>query len=63
MCHCIPHLQTNSTIAANQYKAAGMDKSFKLAEFKQGLKIDVTRYEGHDMEFEVKGITCAVSNH
>lgn len=54
-------LQTSSTIAANQYQGAGGQGSFKLDAFKQGLNIEVTRYEAHDMEFEVKGISCAVS--
>lgn len=61
---CSPDMNyhTNSTIAANQYRASGIDKSFKLGSFKQGLNIEITRYEGHDMEFEVKGITCAMAN-
>jgi hypothetical protein len=58
--HPLQFLQTSSTIAANQYKGAA-DGTFKLGDFKQGLNIEVTRYEGYDMEFEVKGISCAVS--
>jgi hypothetical protein len=39
----------------------GVDSSFKLDNFKQGLNIEITKYENHDMEFEIKGISCAVS--
>jgi len=54
-------LQTSSTISAAQFRAAGVDSSFKLDRFKQGLSINVLSYNQDDMEFEVKGISCAVS--
>lgn len=54
------NVQTSSTIAANQYRAFGLDSSFSLEKFRQDLKIDVLRYEQDDMEFEVNGISCAV---
>jgi len=53
-------LQTTSTIAATQWGSLGVDASFDLDKFKQGFQIDVTRYEGDDMEFEMKGVSCAV---
>lgn len=54
-------MQTSSTIAANQYQSVGVDQSFNLQKFKQGLNIEVLRYDENDMEFEVHGISCAVS--
>jgi hypothetical protein len=51
-------LQTSSSLASTTIP--GVDTSFKLDNFKQGLNIEVTKYENHDMEFEVKGISCAV---
>ena len=38
-----------------------MDASFDLDSFRRGFNIDITRYEGDDMEFEMKGVSCAVS--
>ena len=52
--------QTTSTIAASQWASLGVDASFDLDEFKRGFSINITRYEGHDMEFEMKGVSCAV---
>jgi len=52
-------LQTSSSLASTTLP--GVDSSFKLDNFKQGLNIEVTKYENHDMEFEIKGISCAVS--
>jgi hypothetical protein len=52
-------LQTSSSLASSSIP--GVDSSFKLDNFKQGLNIEITKYEKHDMEFEVKGISCAVS--
>ena len=58
---CLPPTpQTTSTIAAGQWGSLGVDASFDLENFKQGFKIDVTRYEGDDMEFEMRGASCAV---
>jgi len=54
-------VQTSSTISAAQFQSAGVNSSFNLNQFKEGLKIDVLQYEGDEMEFEVKGISCAVS--
>lgn len=53
-------LQTTSTIAASQWGSLGVDASFDMARFKQGFSIDIKRYEGDDMEFEMKGVSCAV---
>jgi hypothetical protein len=54
-------LQTSSSLASTTLP--GVDSSFKLDHFKQGLNIEVTKYENHDMEFEIKGISCAVSRY
>lgn len=40
--------------------ASGVDSAFNLQTFKQGLNISVNKYTGDDMEFEVKGLSCAV---
>ena len=53
-------LQTTSTIAATQWASLGVDAAFDLARFKRGFDINITRYEGDDMEFEMKGVSCAV---
>lgn len=53
-------LQTTSTIAASQWGSLGVDASFDMARFKQGFSIDIKRYEGDDMEFEMKEVSCAV---
>lgn len=53
-------LQTTSTIAASQWASLGVDAAFDLARFKRGFDINITRYEGDDMEFEMKGVSCAV---
>eukprot|EP00887_Chlorella_sp_A99_P005135 scaffold25.g5135.t1 len=53
---------TNSTLAANQYMAAGVDHAFSLPRFKRDFSINITRYEGPDMEFEMKGASCALAN-
>lgn len=59
-------LQTDSTIAASQYRAAGIDSSFKLQRFNESLSINILRYTDHnpasDMVFEIKGISCAMAN-
>jgi len=55
-----PPLQTTSTIAATQWASLGVDAAFDLARFKRGFDINITRYEGDDMEFEMKGVSCAV---
>lgn len=39
----------------------GADHTFSLASFRQNFQIQVTKYEGDDMEFEMKGVSCAVS--
>ena len=52
--------QTTSTIAASQWGSLGVDASFDMASFKKGFSIDIKRYEGDDMEFEMKGVSCAV---
>jgi DNA-directed RNA polymerase I and III subunit RPAC1 len=57
-----PPLQTSSTISAGQYAAAGEARTFDLAAFKAGLRVDVARYEGDEMEFEVGGLSCAMAN-
>lgn len=41
----------------------GVDASFSMDKFKNNFKIDITRYEGGDMEFEMKGISCAVCSN
>lgn len=56
-------VQTNSTIAANQYDAFGINTAFSLEKFRKQLKIDVLRYEQDDMEFEIQGVSCAVRNN
>lgn len=38
----------------------GVDAAFDLARFKRGFDIQVTSYEGDDMEFEMRGVSCAV---
>ena len=48
-------------MSANQYMAAGVDSAFSLEGFKKGFDISITRYEGDEMEFEMKGVSCAVS--
>ena len=53
-------VQTNSTLAANQYMASGADHAFNLTTFKKGFSIKITKYQGTDMEFEMKGASCAV---
>ena len=53
-------LQTTSTIAASQWASLGVDAAFDLEKFKKGFQVDITRYEGYDMEFEMKGVSCAV---
>jgi DNA-directed RNA polymerase I and III subunit RPAC1 len=57
---CISLLQTSSSIAHNQY--SGFDGSFSLEKFRESLKMKVRRYDGHDMEFEVEGISCSIAN-
>ena len=47
-------------MSANQYMAAGVDSTFSLEGFKKGFNISITRYEGDEMEFEMKGVSCAV---
>ena len=39
----------------------GTGNVFSLERFKAGLDIKITKYEGDDMEFELKGVSCAVS--
>ncbi|KAI7838406.1 hypothetical protein COHA_007810 [Chlorella ohadii] len=56
------NLHTTSTIAATQWASLGVDAAFDLARFKRGFDINITRYEGDDMEFEMKGVSCAVAN-
>ena len=58
-CSCA---QTESTLSAHQYAPMGASQAFSLAKFKKGLNITITKYEGDDMEFEMKGISCAVSH-
>jgi hypothetical protein len=53
-------LQTTSTIASSQWASQGVDASFDMQKFKQEFKINVTRVEGFDMEFEMLGVSCAV---
>lgn len=42
--------------------AAGIDHAFDFESFKSGFDINITKYQGSDMEFEIKGITCAMAN-
>ncbi|PSC68794.1 DNA-directed RNA polymerases I and III subunit RPAC1 [Micractinium conductrix] len=56
------NLHTTSTIAATQWASLGVDASFDLDSFRRGFNIDITRYEGDDMEFEMKGVSCALAN-
>lgn len=53
---------TTSTIAASQYMSMGVDSAFSLQKFRAGFSIEVNRYEGNEMEFEMKGVSCAVAN-
>lgn len=59
-CPYRPLPQTTSTIAASQWGSLGVDASFDMARFREGFSIDIKRYEGDDMEFEMKGVSCAV---
>jgi hypothetical protein len=38
----------------------GVDSAFSLEKFRAGFSIEVNRYEGNEMEFEMKGVSCAV---
>lgn len=62
VCGTDMNLHTTSTIAASQWGSLGVDASFDMASFKKGFSIDIKRYEGDDMEFEMKGVSCAVAN-
>ncbi|GAB4819550.1 hypothetical protein N2152v2_006967 [Parachlorella kessleri] len=53
---------TESTLSAHQYAPMGTSQAFSLAKFKKGFNITITKYEGDDMEFELKGISCAMAN-
>lgn len=53
-------LQTTSTVAASQWSGLGLDAGFQAGKFKEGFGIDITRYDGNDMHFELKGVSCAV---
>jgi DNA-directed RNA polymerase I and III subunit RPAC1 len=39
-----------------------VDAGFQAGKFKEGFGIDITRYDGNDMQFELKGVSCAVVN-
>ncbi|KAI3434531.1 hypothetical protein D9Q98_002604 [Chlorella vulgaris] len=56
------NLHTTSTIASGQWASQGVDASFDMQKFKQEFKINVTRVEGFDMEFEMLGVSCALAN-
>lgn len=53
-------LQTTSTVAASQWSSLGVEAGFHTSKFKNGFGIDITRYDGNDMHFEMKGVSCAV---
>lgn len=42
--------------------SSGLDSAFNFEKFKSGLDIKVNKYEDFVMEFEIKGITCAMAN-
>jgi len=56
-----PCLQTSSSIASSQFQSVGIESKFSIQEFKKNLKIDIRKYDGYDMEFEIEGISCSVS--
>ncbi|KAL4514328.1 hypothetical protein Ndes2437A_g01045 [Nannochloris sp. 'desiccata'] len=60
ICSSDMNYNTSSSLASTTLP--GVDSSFKLDNFKQSVNIEVTKYENHDMEFEVKGISCAMAN-
>ncbi|KAL4433723.1 hypothetical protein ABPG75_000164 [Micractinium tetrahymenae] len=62
VCGTDMNLHTTSTIAASQWGSLGVDASFDMDRFRRGFSIDIKRYEGDDMEFEMKGVSCAVAN-
>ena len=55
-----PRTQTSSTQAVGQWAALGSEGAFDPRAFKQQLDIKITKYEDYDMEFELKGVSCAV---
>lgn len=56
-----PFNQTNSSMTDVEFMASDEPNVFDMARFKKGFSIDITRYEGDDMTFHMKGISCAVS--
>lgn len=61
---CGPEMNynTESTVSAHQYMSMGSDNKFDIKKFREKLRIDINSYEGDEMEFELKGVTCAMAN-
>ncbi|KAL6779386.1 hypothetical protein ACKKBG_A12120 [Auxenochlorella protothecoides x Auxenochlorella symbiontica] len=61
---CGPNMNsyTNSSMTDVEFMASDVPNIFDMARFKKGFSIDITRYEGNDMTFHMKGISCAVAN-